>query len=486
MKSINLLLYTKALDVLDERQAETWSKIQTDHEELKYRKWESANLSALVKRLFSFNDYEAADGFFTSYTIPSISKEFDLLRFGKNSLVNIELKTKAEPERIAHQLKQNRLYLVHIHPMIYSFSYIMEEDSFYQLKKGNLIQCEPEDLLNVLKEQIVLPDFNIENAFKPEHYLISPIQNPRRFLTGRYFLTSHQEMFIKMLKESRQGRYCLQGSCGTGKSLVLYHIAFNACKSHPALLIHTGKLSEGHYALKKAGLPIVSVKKGLQKLKKEQFSLVLVDEFSHFPASRLEELFLLCEKVPMFIVSMDPWLMEKRKVLKQKLGKEKEFITFALTNRIRTQPEISRFLSALFSGHSIHYPISSKDIHLIYQPDFASAEQMADWLKLNGYTFINYIPDTVHHPKWASFIPGSMHIGKTIGNEFDKVAAFVDSSFYYEKNELKCRTFHQAADPLEMLYDILGLCRLEMVFIVIGNPKLFADLCQLYEKEDRN
>ena len=33
------------------------------------------------------------DGFFVSYSIPQIGKEFDLLRFGRNYILNIELKS---------------------------------------------------------------------------------------------------------------------------------------------------------------------------------------------------------------------------------------------------------------------------------------------------------------------------------------------------------------------------------------------------------
>ena len=33
------------------------------------------------------------DGYFVGYTIPQISKEFDLLRFGEESVINIEIKS---------------------------------------------------------------------------------------------------------------------------------------------------------------------------------------------------------------------------------------------------------------------------------------------------------------------------------------------------------------------------------------------------------
>lgn len=44
------------------------------------------------------------DGYYVGYRIPQISKEFDLLRITKNSIINIELKSGASEENIKKQL----------------------------------------------------------------------------------------------------------------------------------------------------------------------------------------------------------------------------------------------------------------------------------------------------------------------------------------------------------------------------------------------
>ena len=45
------------------------------------------------------------DGFYVGYHIPQIGKEFDLLRIGKEYLVNIEIKSAADPLKVKNQLK---------------------------------------------------------------------------------------------------------------------------------------------------------------------------------------------------------------------------------------------------------------------------------------------------------------------------------------------------------------------------------------------
>ena len=74
------------------------------------------------------SDYRAEwirclDGFYFSYTIEHISKEFDLLKLSADAgcVLNIELKSEAvEEERIRKQLEQNRYYLSHISRTILS------------------------------------------------------------------------------------------------------------------------------------------------------------------------------------------------------------------------------------------------------------------------------------------------------------------------------------------------------------------------------
>ena len=51
---------------------------------------------------------EVLEGYYLGFTIPQISKEFDILRIGKESVINVELKNEfTTEEKIKKQLKQN-------------------------------------------------------------------------------------------------------------------------------------------------------------------------------------------------------------------------------------------------------------------------------------------------------------------------------------------------------------------------------------------
>ena len=94
------------------------------------------------------------DGFFFSYTIAHISKEFDLLKISGDGkcILNIELKSEAiDEKRISRQLSQNRYYLTHISTTIYSFTYVMETNTLYSMNdKGYMHSCGMEELAEIL------------------------------------------------------------------------------------------------------------------------------------------------------------------------------------------------------------------------------------------------------------------------------------------------------------------------------------------------
>jgi hypothetical protein len=62
---------------------------------------EIEDLLKLIKKLFGeYQSQNIFDGYYIGYKIPQISKEFDLLRITKNSVINIELKSGASEESI--------------------------------------------------------------------------------------------------------------------------------------------------------------------------------------------------------------------------------------------------------------------------------------------------------------------------------------------------------------------------------------------------
>ena len=150
------------------------------------------------------------DGFYFSYTIEHISKEFDLLKFSANAdcALNIELKSEAiEEDRIRKQLEQNRYYLSHVSRTILSYTYVMESNALYCLNDHGFLRRCPLSELAAAMQRPVLQTFveeNIGQFFRAQDYLISPVRNPEKLLTGRYFLTNQQSEFRRQILEILQ------------------------------------------------------------------------------------------------------------------------------------------------------------------------------------------------------------------------------------------------------------------------------------------
>lgn len=168
------------------------------------------------------------DNFFVGYIIPQIGKEFDLLRFNKTNVVNIELKSKASEEKILKQLKRNRYYLHFLDRDVSLFTYVQETEKLYMLDKEQLTLVSFDNLYKeLIKDCDEFDDIN--KLFNPSNYLISPFNSTKKFMEEEYFLTEHQEEIrtnvMKVVETSRAEFMALTGAAGTGKTLLTYDIA---------------------------------------------------------------------------------------------------------------------------------------------------------------------------------------------------------------------------------------------------------------------
>lgn len=78
--------------------------------------------------------------FYVGYKIPQIDKEFDLLRFGENYILNVEIKSIMQGDAAREQLVKNKYYLSLLGKKLKLFTYISEDDSLYQLADDETLQ----------------------------------------------------------------------------------------------------------------------------------------------------------------------------------------------------------------------------------------------------------------------------------------------------------------------------------------------------------
>ena len=417
------------------------------------------------------------DGFWFSYTIEHISKEFDLLKFSADGscILNVELKSEGiEEERIRRQLDQNRYYLSHISRTILSYTYVMAEDALYCLNDhGYLKKCPVDELAQAMKRPALqkFVEDEIGRFFRAQDYLISPVKTPEKFLSGRYFLTNQQAEFrrqileqmeakenipaISRLRETGQpkaGRgeakggvpvISLTGNAGTGKTLLMFNLALELSRRRRVLFLHGGPLLEGHRIIDRR-LHKVRILSGTQMGAKEivkmlegkegvqphlQFDYLLVDEANRFSPPSLEKLLMRAKECgipcifsydPHSILEPIPSMEEAEAVIARS-----ETLRLELSGNIRINRPIFSFLRTLFhqkdrTGHADY-----SCIDILYADSRREARLLAAHYFAKGYERIDVSPE-------------SFRSGKIISQEFDRVLMVLDRRFYYDESLRLC------------------------------------------------
>ena len=286
MKPLNLYTLTR---VSDPCRFSSFESVLSVRESIQnFKEHEINSLRVLADQLFSAGkSIPLLDGFFFSYRIPQISKEFDLLRIGSDSIVNIELKSGAVPtDRIEKQLAQNRYYLAHTQNRVLTFCYIDKQNRLFQLNDDLTLSEQPiSELVDSLAVQGNLFDGNIDTLFRPADFLVSPINTPSQFLQNQYFLTSHQEKIKNQIIALESSRTDYQfigitGGAGTGKTLLLYDLAVALSEYGKCCIVHCGIMAAGHLFLHShlQSVDIVEAKTITESFDFSPYSFILVDE----------------------------------------------------------------------------------------------------------------------------------------------------------------------------------------------------------------
>ncbi|MEE1041962.1 MAG: ATP-binding protein, partial [Lachnospiraceae bacterium] len=446
------------------------------------------------------------DGFYFSYTIEHISKEFDLLKLSADAgcVLNIELKSEAvEEERIRKQLEQNRYYLSHISRTILSYTYVMETDTLYYCNdRGFLRECGIDELARALRRP-ALQDYigeNIRECFRAQDYLISPVKNPEKFLTGRYFLTNQQfdfrrqiletfqdyEKSLKEIKDFREPEgpdhseeapvVSLTGGAGTGKTLLMLDLAVELSRKKRVMFLHGGPLREGHREIDRR-LHKVSIQSGTDwTLSVPQdsgalavlrdYSFLLVDEANRLPSETIVRLIEAAASLripavfsydPHTILGAIPRMEDAEAVIAAH-----ETMQLELSGNIRINRPIYSFLRALFYQKDAAPHSDYSCIDILYASDRHEEQLLTSYCRARGYKLIPENSD-------------SFRSGEIISQEFDKVLMVLDSRFYYDETLRLCAD--SSADmALPLLYEGLSRAKERLCLLVVGNKTLFEQL----------
>ncbi|EAC7953554.1 AAA family ATPase [Listeria monocytogenes] len=469
-------------------------RLSNVHESINIREHEKESLISLVE-IFEKNELNSKSysGFYFSYSIPQIGTEFDLLRINDDLIINIELKSAVVPlEQIKKQLIKNKTYLAHLSKETLLFTYIMENNKFYQLDNTNEIkEIQVNELINYIENQnnCILDEIN--TLFKVSEYLVSPLNTTEKFLNNEYFLTHQQKenknKIIKIFEMSSSATFLgLTGKAGTGKTLTLYDIAFECSEKGSVCIIHCGILSEGHDLLNSSydKVDIFAAKK-MSSIDFSKYSYIFVDESQRFFEAQFESLIKEIQQYEiqsLFSYDFNQSLSyrEVKTNIPRKLNTIDGYQKFDLSNKIRTNPELSSFIKKIFNIKAPGKYCSYASVSLSYANNENEVKILLDKYKNEGYIFINYTASNFKYVFFDNF-PSTFNTHRVIGQEFDKVVMIIDSSFLYNSKGNLMSKKHPNPDYLfnKLLYQGLTRVREKLGIIIVNNPNVFSTILEI-------
>lgn len=493
MKALNLYLLTR--NISDGLLQEYEYSLSDRDEPIKIRLDEIQVIRNLID-LFG-KDKEALplySGWFYSFRIPQIGKEFDLLRICDTCVINIELKSQeVEQEKIVKQLEQNRFYLRHLKKQIISFTVVSENEdniNIYEYNDKCLQSVPVERVIDTIAQHLPLITNDIESLFKPKEFLISPINTPTEFLSGKYFLTNQQAQIKNEILSKIKDPYLfgIQGAAGTGKTLLLYDLAKSIGKLCNVVVIHCGILSQGHTVLDSESndFSILSAKK-ISKEALEPFEAVFVDETQRIYPYQLDIIMeaFNTHQLNTCVFSYDfAQTLSRAEITRNipnRLKENEDFIEYRLTERIRTNKEIASFIRNMLRLYDVpRTKFDYKNIDVIYANNYSESDRILRFYIANGYQFISFTPsrfvkNEIDHYSDAT---NSHHI---IGQEFDNVIVVMDLNFAYDtKGELEGKE-HPNPDYLfpRLFYQNITRARNKLCIVVINNKNVFEMLLKI-------
>ena len=429
---------------------------------LKMREWELESMKALVRELEVHMQDVHALRFFYSFQVPRLGKEFDLLQIKGDQIVNIELKSgKVSDEAVRKQLLQNRYYLSVQGKMIQSYTYISSQERLVRLNNhDHIVEAGWDQLCLVLRRQSKDYEGDIEDLFQAEMYLFSPVTEPERFLNKEYFLTSQQKdierRILDKIRKVKYGYFWFSGLPGTGKTLLLYDIAMKLSVHQKVCMIHCGETGKEWKILHDRLLRIAFLSDSqLEECPDfKEYSAILVDEAHLLTEEKLHVILELSEKHPVIFSSDDEDMIsdeEMDRTMIREIEHLPDIQSFHLTNRIRTNAELSSFIQNMMHLPEKRMVRYYPHIQVVYANDDEEAG-----ILLKGYQ--------------------------------NQLVFIIDERYYYdEKGYLReQRQKQQKPTAVRMLFHRLNEAREEFAIIVKGNEAVYEvllDLLQFSKKE---
>ncbi len=443
---------------------------------------------------------EAFDHYIIGYQIPQIGKEFDLLRFGRNSIINIELKSSSTLEKIKKQLLENRYYLGFLDKEIFSYTFVEDSNKLYSLdSSNNLVESDFKHLSDIITNQVPEQFINIDLYFKPSNYLVSPFNSTDAFIKAKYFLTNHQtdikNQVLNFLNDDITDYISIKGKAGTGKTLLVYDIANSISNDNKqVLIIHCGQLNNGQRKLIiEHNWNIIPIK-DCKTINYHQYQIIIIDEVQRIYPEQLDYIINSGKENGMkYIFSYDgQQCLQKREIqnnIEEKIANFKYLKSFTLTEKIRTNKEIANFIYGLFDKKFPTIKTNYSNIQIQYCLTSNEANSYISYLMKREWIMIKYTPTsykTYPYDVYGRMSLDSAH--QVIGQEYEKVIAVIDEHFYYNESKLSTHGYKKQPyyHPTKMLFQIMSRTRSQLCLIIVKNPEILERCLEILDPNRNN
>ena len=451
---------------------------------LRIKEWELESMKALVKHLELHMEEVYKLRLFYSFQIPKLGKEFDLLQIKDDQIVNIELKSgSVSDEAIRRQLIQNRYYLSVFGKPILSYTYISSEDRLVRLTNhDHIVDGEWEKLCAALEKKGQDYGGDIEALFQAELYLISPLTEPERFLKKEYFLTSQQRdierQILKRIRGERNGYFWFSGLPGTGKTLLLYDIAMRLSVRQKVCIIHckeTGKEWKLlHERLRR--IDFLADDQLGESTDLGCYSSILVDESHLLSSEKLSVLLTWSERRPVIFSSDSEDVISPEELdrsIVEGLGKLPGIQKFHLTNRIRTNAELSSFIQNM-----VHLPEKRSSrwyphIVVMYANNDGEAEKLLNDLVRQGFK--------------ERTEEASGQLGVQAVRAEEKIVVLLDEQYYYDENGyLRSRCSTGGYSNVRSLFHLLNQAQESLALVLRENMAVYEVLLEILQMKKKH